>query len=254
MNWIIAANIKKYDVLSAFNDNTYVDWRQNASIQVGDIVYIYVSRPYKRVMFKTVVIAVNLTLNETTQDKKYWVDQLTYDNSKVSKYMRLKLVQKIDNELLTLDKIIEYGMKGAPQRATKLKIETLSYIEQCILSPLAVNQKILSNQFEMDLVVSRNRIKEERLTRISVANKLPEKIQVVSTAFKRNPDVVVTVLERANGICERCDKPAPFKRASDSTPYLEVHHKIRLADGGEDTVENTIAVCPNCHRELHYGI
>ena len=26
-----------------------------------------------------------------------------------------------------------------------------------------------------------------------------------------------------------------------------------LADGGADTVENAIAVCPNCHRELHYG-
>jgi 5-methylcytosine-specific restriction protein A len=34
---------------------------------------------------------------------------------------------------------------------------------------------------------------------------------------------------------------------------LEVHHKIRLADGGFDTVENAIAVCPNCHRQCHHG-
>jgi len=27
-----------------------------------------------------------------------------------------------------------------------------------------------------------------------------------------------------------------------------------LANGGSDTIENTIALCPNCHREFHYGI
>jgi 5-methylcytosine-specific restriction protein A len=26
-----------------------------------------------------------------------------------------------------------------------------------------------------------------------------------------------------------------------------------LASGGPDTPENTAALCPNCHRSLHYG-
>jgi hypothetical protein len=39
----------------------------------------------------------------------------------------------------------------------------------------------------------------------------------------------------------------------DGSPFLETHHLIRLADGGPDTVENAVAVCPNCHRRLHYG-
>lgn len=33
-----------------------------------------------------------------------------------------------------------------------------------------------------------------------------------------------------------------------------MHHRRRLADGGEDTVANAIALCPSCHRERHYGI
>uniref|UniRef100_UPI003D06D395 HNH endonuclease n=1 Tax=Alcaligenes faecalis TaxID=511 RepID=UPI003D06D395 len=61
------------------------------------------------------------------------------------------------------------------------------------------------------------------------------------------------VLERASGSCEACKEPAPFKRKSDGTPYLEVHHRIQLAHGGEDTVENAIALCPNCHRKAHFG-
>ena len=64
---------------------------------------------------------------------------------------------------------------------------------------------------------------------------------------------VVEALNRANGICESCDSPAPFLRAKDQTPFLEVHHWVPLSEGGEDTVENAGAICPNCHRKEHFG-
>lgn len=93
----------------------------------------------------------------------------------------------------------------------------------------------------------------ERRSRLAKANPVATAITVKTTAYKRNPDVIAEVLERANGKCERCNKPAPFIRASDGTPYLEVHHKKALSDMGNDTVNNSIALCPNCHRELHFG-
>jgi 5-methylcytosine-specific restriction protein A len=65
--------------------------------------------------------------------------------------------------------------------------------------------------------------------------------------------VVAERLEIANGKCEKCGNPAPFIRDKDKTPYLEVHHKIQLSKGGWDELENTEALCPNCHREKHYG-
>lgn len=85
------------------------------------------------------------------------------------------------------------------------------------------------------------------------AQKKPEKIHITSTGYQRNPDVIAEVLIRADGICEQCHSPAPFLRASDGTPYLEVHHIIPLSEGGDDTVENALALCPNCHREAHFG-
>ena len=93
-------------------------------------------------------------------------------------------------------------------------------------------------------------VRRERLRR---APKLPARVPVLTYEFVRNPDVVAEVLFRAKGICERCTSPAPFARRSDRSPYLEVHHQTPLADGGQDRVENAIALCPNCHRELHYG-
>ncbi|MDF2383077.1 HNH endonuclease [Nostoc ellipsosporum NOK] len=94
---------------------------------------------------------------------------------------------------------------------------------------------------------------EERRKRLTQAQKQPQVYVVKTIAFRRNPDVVAEVLARANGRCERCGNPAPFSRKSDGSPYLEVHHKETLASGGDDTVANAIALCPNCHRRMHFG-
>ena len=34
-------------------------------------------------------------------------------------------------------------------------------------------------------------------------------------------------------------------------PYLESHHIIWLSEGGSDTLDNTAALCPNCHKKMH---
>ncbi|WP_223549270.1 HNH endonuclease signature motif containing protein [Pseudomonas sp. A-B-19] len=81
----------------------------------------------------------------------------------------------------------------------------------------------------------------------------PIKLAVTSFVYQRNPYVVLRALQRANGVCEHCFSAAPFIRNSDGSPYLEVHHKIPLAQGGKDTFENTVALCPNCHRLMHFG-
>ena len=75
---------------------------------------------------------------------------------------------------------------------------------------------------------------------------------VTTTRHNRNPAVSEWVLNQSDGVCESCGKIAPFCK-DDGSPFLEVHHLKRLADGGSDTVSNTVAICPNCHRELHYG-
>jgi 5-methylcytosine-specific restriction protein A len=80
----------------------------------------------------------------------------------------------------------------------------------------------------------------------------PEKISSQTTSFVRDPNVVAWVLNNSQGVCESCGKPSPFEK-NDGSFYLEVHHLKRLADGGTDTIKNAVAVCPNCHRELHYG-
>lgn len=93
----------------------------------------------------------------------------------------------------------------------------------------------------------------KRRARLAAAPKQPRWTVGLIRHFIRNPDVIAEVLTRADGECEQCKAPAPFNRRSNGTPFLEVHHRIRLADGGDDTTENAIALCPNCHRQQHHG-
>lgn len=94
---------------------------------------------------------------------------------------------------------------------------------------------------------------EELQARAKNSNKLPTRRMSAVHIFSRNQYVAAAVLRRAKGRCETCTKPAPFIATATRAPYLEIHHRVRLADGGKDTIENTIAVCPNCHRQAHYG-
>ena len=128
-----------------------------------------------------------------------------------------------------------------------------SFQEKPTIPGVITEKEQFQEEFEHAIEKSKKLTKEARMNRILNADRNPAQIRVAQTIFKRNPDVVAEVLERADGICEACKNPAPFIRKSDNSPYLEVHHIKALSDGGEDTLENTIALCPNCHRRYHYG-
>jgi hypothetical protein len=98
-----------------------------------------------------------------------------------------------------------------------------------------------------DQMLSRGRIKRPE-------GVLKPKVSTGTTSlYYRDPKVRAWILQRAADHCERCGIPSPFLTENEG-PYLESHHIVMLSEGGPDTPENTAALCPNCHRNLHYGI
>jgi len=136
-------------------------------------------------------------------------------------------------------------------RPNQLMREVLLQFEPMVSAPSTLSEH--ERAFAEAVRRSLNDNGAARDRRLARAKRLPTAITVQTTVFVRNEDVVAAVLLRAAGMCERCKREAPFKRARDSTPYLEVHHRVPLARGGEDSVENAAALCPNCHRQAHYG-
>ena len=79
----------------------------------------------------------------------------------------------------------------------------------------------------------------------------PDRARSERWTYARDPKVREAVLQRANGKCELCCI-AGFEKP-DGKAYLEAHHIIALAHEGEDRLTNVIALCPNDHREAHFG-
>lgn len=73
---------------------------------------------------------------------------------------------------------------------------------------------------------------------------------VTEKAYLRNQGLVKLAREFAKGKCQLCEYPAPFND-KEGEPFLEVHHIKWLSKGGSDSIDNVIALCPNCHRRMH---
>lgn len=105
-----------------------------------------------------------------------------------------------------------------------------------------------------DCLLARGRGKELYVDQFEIEYKSinkPEKKQAVSTAYERCPKVRRYALDRAAGRCEWCDEIG-FETTTGSI-YLETHHIQPLYEDGDDSIDNVIAICPNHHREAHYG-
>jgi hypothetical protein len=80
----------------------------------------------------------------------------------------------------------------------------------------------------------------------------PQKRSGMASSYIRDPKVRDYVLVRSEGCCEYCGTKGflTFNRKY----FVETHHIIALSDDGQDTVENVIALCPDHHKEAHYGM
>ena len=78
----------------------------------------------------------------------------------------------------------------------------------------------------------------------------PAASTVQTKVYHRDPTIAAYVKKRAAGRCQLCGMKAPFMDQY-GEPYLECHHIDWLSKGGTDSINNCVALCPNCHRKMH---
>jgi predicted restriction endonuclease len=72
-------------------------------------------------------------------------------------------------------------------------------------------------------------------------------------SYERDPLVIAIGKKRADHRCEVVGCGHPTFITADGLRYVEIHHIVPLADGGQDTIENVACLCPAHHREVHLG-
>ena len=177
------------------------------------------------------------------------------------KFIKKKIYEKLSKQFGRSPKAFEYRMQNISYVYSVLGRKWVSGLKPAknVGSNVLPIIEELINQHEGSF--SNPKIEfEEQVSKLRRAknlptpqgNAVPNKQVKENTSFSRDPKVVAWVIQNSDGVCESCNGPAPFSKP-DGDFYLEVHHLRRLADNGSDTITNAVAVCPNCHRRLHYA-
>lgn len=126
MEWIISANPKNtYDAPNAFRELKKVDWKQQANMESGDVVYVYISANIQQLMFKCKVNQVDLEKQEIDDHKFYLSDELTQYSGK---YVELEMTKEFNTDLFHLSELEKHGF-SVPQRPSKVTQQVKEYID-----------------------------------------------------------------------------------------------------------------------------
>lgn len=235
MVWMISANGKMYDHASAFATFGFIDWRQRAKYQIGDIVFIYCTRPAKKVMYKCEVVKCDMLFCECVDDKKFWIDLDEYKKSQDGKYARLKLLEQVDSDELSLDDLCNHGLSNAPQGPIKVSQELNSYIDKRFNDFYV---KGLFNDVDTEEKYHEGHIINTKVNR-----------------YERSSIARMKCIEYHGAKCVICGMDFGKRYGSIGEGFIHVHHLKPLYSIGQDYVvdykNDLIPVCPNCHAMIH---
>lgn len=124
--WIIPCN-DSYDIEKAYRNYQIIDWKQSINVNVGDVVYIYKTNPYKCIRYKCDVVKVDKQVS-TIDDSNCVIDGTKYVD--YGRYMELKFVHQYNYGLINYNELQKHNLKTV-QGPIKVQGELLKYIESC---------------------------------------------------------------------------------------------------------------------------
>lgn len=126
--WIISGNPKEYRVIEAFRELRKLDWRQSkkANINVGDIVYVFVSEGIWAIRFKCRVNKTNIEVPDI-DDHEYALKERS--GGSADRYMELELMEEYDGEEYSKDELKKHGFGKSPQNPVRMPASVKDYME-----------------------------------------------------------------------------------------------------------------------------
>lgn len=258
-NWIIACNLKQYDVNGAFSEFEVIEWKQSVNFNVDDIVYIYISHPVMEVRYKCIVEEKDI-VNRNQKDIKYVSEVNSYEN--YGKYIRLRKLVSFTIPI-TSSELNYYGLNGRIQGPRRIDGKVLEFIvgietkqEQLEQEKIELLQDV---QLNIDIAESLAKT-SETITITYKPKPIPELITIQGKkTYPRDKQVSINALLKANFKCEFDDSHTSFISKYSNSPYMEAHHLVPLSFQDRfsyslDVEANIISLCSHCHNLIHYGL
>lgn len=144
----------------------------------------------------------------------------------------------------------DYGHDALKNAVTALR-KHITYYQKLSRTPMKGQVKILAHFEER---IANKKFKNPGLNDLDIpeGTDTPDRALTSGWTVIRDPKVRAYVIKKSKGMCEYCGRLG-FKLKSGRF-YVEAHHIIALANQGKDKIDNVIALCPEHHREAHFGL
>lgn len=121
---------------------------------------------------------------------------------------------------------------------------------------------------KLDQIDELDELYQENIERIEVKEKkvkVDPKGKIEQTeiggkiVYRRDPRIAILSFQEASYTCEVDKTHNTFISEANKRPYVEAHHFIPMKfqpsfTSPLDSLENVVALCPNCHRGIHHGV
>ena len=236
--WIVPSNDSTFRIGDAIEaQGGVVDWRQSNNYAIGDIVFVYISKPYHSIRFKMEVIKVNIDEDYHFDQERFWKDKDTYYSGLgMYRYVRFKLIEAYTDDLLSLHHLHEHGLKGNLQGVQTCPQEVLEFL----MNPQStVNDDVYDVDYPED---------DEKLYEGAL-------ITVKANKYERNQKARRECVAKKGYQCLVCGKDFEATYGEIGKNFIHVHHLTPISSIGKEYQLNVdtdlVPVCPNCHYMLH---
>lgn len=236
--WIVPSNDSTFRIADAIAAHDgLVDWRQSNNFAVGDTVFIYKGLPEQRVIHRMEVIAVKIPEDKALEQEEFWTDQMAYfDGLGRSIYVRFRLVESYDDDIMSLHHLHEHGFKGNIQSVQHCPQEAIDYM----LDPYG---KVNSDAYDVDYPADDEKLYEGSL------------VMVMANKYERNKKAREKCIELKGYRCVVCGRDFVKTYGETGKDFIHVHHLVPISTIGKeyelDIEKDLVPVCPNCHYMLH---
>ena len=235
--WIVPSNDSTFRIGDAIAaQNGMADWRTD-KFSVGDIVFIYKTKPEQRIRYKMEVVKTKIIFDQAFDQEAFWTDKDLYYRGIVSFYARLKLKEEYTDGILSLHHLHEHGYQGDPRSVRECKDESLL---DFLLHP---HQMMNEDVYDVDYPEDDETLYEGALVTVK-ANK-----------YERNQKARRECVEKKGYQCLVCGRDFVATYGEIGRNFIHVHHLTPISTIGKEyqlNVDTDLApVCPNCHYMLH---
>ncbi|MHA3091314.1 HNH endonuclease [Acinetobacter brisouii] len=247
-NWLASVNPKTYDITKAFHELPEVYWGLGKyKHQVNDIIYLYVTGPVAKVMYKFQVVRHALNDEYPKNQEIYWKNREKLEGYQ-GEYAVLRAISQVDKEILSRAFFIQEGHINKTQNFQG-RITDRNKVKN---DPIKILLEHIAKQFppfeeETDYADEAN-VKSDLF---------PEgaKQTVQVNRYERNPAARAKCIEIYGARCTICKMSFEETYGTFAKDFIHVHHKTPLHQISENYEVNPetdlIPVCPNCHAMLH---